>query len=88
MNIYFATYELLSGELALLGRLELPGDNEYGPGGGVQVQVLQEPHHTLHPCKVIIIRMMSMVLEEGSSSSNTSNLTTPYIPVRVLFLLG
>ena len=72
MNIYFATYELLSGELALLGRLELPGDDEYGPGGGVQVQVLQEPHHTLHPCKVIIIiRMMSTVLEEGPAGTGT-----------------
>ena len=84
MNIYFATYELLSGELALLGRLELPGDNEYGPGGGVQVQVLQEPHHTLHPCKVIIIRMMSMVLDEGSRCRSSRNLTTPSIPVRLL----
>jgi hypothetical protein len=44
----YGTYELFSGELALLGRLELPGNDENDPGGGIQVQVIQEPHHTLH----------------------------------------
>ena len=48
-QLYHAAKELLLAELALLLRLELPGDDEDGPAGGVQLQVIQELDHALHP---------------------------------------
>ena len=49
--------ELLPGELALGRRLELPRHEEDEARRGVEIQILQQPDHALHPDLAGLVRI-------------------------------
>ena len=60
-EVVHALAELLSGELALRLRAELPDDDEHEPALRVQLKILQQAHHAVHCDLLRLVRVCGRV---------------------------